>query len=547
MSRARGLATASRQKQLNTTNPPPTNPLAPPPARTGSWRVQKPTPGVTVQVGCRWWWAGRERCYVSRGEFSYEQLAVLVVEQAAVIEELRVEVAGLRSEVVELKRRLAQNSRNSSRPPSSDGLSKPPPRSLRRPSGRKPGGQQGHQGGHLEKVAAPDEVVDHVPLVCAGCQGGLSDEQDVGRLARQVFDLPEIRLRVSEHRAHIRRCECGQETTAAFPEAVTAPAQYGPRVRALGLYLVSYQHLPYARAAAVMSDWLGAPVSTGTLAAFIACGAEDLGPFLDDVHAQITAAPVAHFDETGARAEGKLRWLFSASTSQATFFSLHDKRGCDGLNHAGVLPSFTGVAVHDGFKPYRDYTNLTHALCNVHHLRELLGVIEQAPDDPDQEWAVRMDKFLRKLQTIVRHARHADRVHLDPSQLTRIETAYEQIITLGHQTNPAGTIKTGKRGPIRQTPARNLLLRLDHDRDAVLRFAHDFRVPFDNNQAERDIRMIKLQQKISGCWRTITGAEHFLAIRAYLSTANKNHQPMASALIALAARDPWQLPIAASP
>jgi hypothetical protein len=332
-----------------------------------------------------------------------------------------------------------------------------------------------------------------------------------------------------------------------FPDEVSAPTQYGPRVRALGLYLVSYQHLPYARAAAVMSDWLGASISTGTLAAFIARGAEDLQPFLDDVHAQIIASPVAHFDETGARAEGKLRWLFSASTIRATFFSLHDKRGFDGLNHAGVLPGFTGVAVHDGFKPYRDYSNVTHALCNVHHLRELLGVIEQAPDDPQQDWAVRMDNFLRRLHTTVRHAHDAGRHQLDPSQLTRIETAYQQIIELGHQTNPAGTIKTGKRGVIRQTPARNLLVRLDRDRDAVLRFANDFRVPFDNNQAERDIRMVKLQQKISGCWRTITGAEQFLALRAYLSTANKNRQPIADVLTALAARDPWQLPVAASP
>ena len=478
---------------------------------------------------------------------SYEQLAALVVEQAATIERLEGEVAELRVEVVELKRRLAQNSRNSSRPPSSDGLAKPPPRSLRRATGRKPGGQPGHQGGHLEQVAVPDEVVDHLPRVCAGCRGDLSAAEQVGRLARQVFDLPTIRLRVTEHRASRWRCACGHETTAVFPQAVGAPVQYGPRVRALGLYLVSYQHLPYARAAAVMSDWLGMPVSTGTLAAFMGRGARDLGSFLDDVHAQITAAPVAHFDETGARAAGRLRWLFSASTSRATFFSLHDKRGFDGLNHAGVLPAFTGVAVHDGFKPYRDYANVTHALCNVHHLRELLGVIEQAAGDPQQQWAVRMDRFLRKLQTVVGHVRDAGHDRFEPDQLTRIHNAYGQIITLGHHTNPVNTTRIGKRGLIAQTPARNLLVRLDRDRDAVLRFAHDFRIPFDNNQAERDIRMVKLQQKISGCWRTITGAERFLAIRAYLSTANKNHQPIAGVLTALAARDPWQLPAAAIP
>ena len=477
---------------------------------------------------------------------SYEQLAALVVEQTAVIEELHAEVAGLKAKVADLERRLAQNSRNSSRPPSSDGLSKPPPKSLRRPSGRKPGGQQGHRGGHLEKVAVPDEIVDHIPSVCAGCEADLSDGHDVGHLARQVLDLPEIRLRSREHRAHTRRCACGHETTAAFPAAVSAPVQYGPRVRALGLYLVSYQHLPYVRAARLMSDWLGAPVSTGTLAAFMARGAEDLQPFLDHVHAEITAAPVAHFDETGARAQGLLRWLFCSSTEQATFYSLHDKRGLDGLDHAGVLPNFTGIAVHDGFKPYRNYTHVQHALCNVHHLRELLGVIEQDPDDPQQAWAVRMDRLLRDLHTAVRHARASGEDWLEPGELAGYRAAYEQIITLGHHANPAGTIPTGKRGVIRQTPARNLLARLDRDREHVLRFAHDFRVPFDNNQAERDIRMVKLQQKISGCWRTITGAEQFLALRSYLSTTGKQHQPIARALTALAARDPW-IPAAANP
>jgi len=455
-------------------------------------------------------------------------------------------VAELDAEVAELKRRLAQNSRNSSRPSSSDGLAKPPSlRSLRRPSGREPGGQPGHRGEHLAQVEVPDEIIERVPSVCTGCHGDLHDAVEVTSVCRQVFDLPEIRLRVCEHRARRLRCRCGHEMSGEFPAAVCASTQYGPRLRALGMYLVSYQHLPYARAAALLSDWLDAPVSTGTLAAFVARGAEDLQPFLDEVHAQIAAAPVAHFDETGARAEGKLRWLFSASTERATFYSLHDKRGFDGLDHAGVLPNFSGVAVHDGFKPYRNY-DLQHALCNVHHLRELLGIIEQAPDDPQQAWAARMDRLLRELHTTVRDARAAGRDRLDPSELAGDRDSYQQIITLGYQTNPARIIPTGKRGVIRQTPAHNLLVRLDTYREDVLRFAHDFRVPFDNNLAERDIRMIKLQQKISGCWRTITGAEHFLAIRSYLNTAGKHHRPIAHALTALAARDPW-IPVAVSP
>jgi len=463
---------------------------------------------------------------------SYEQLAALVVEQAAAIQRLE-------AEVVELKRRLAQNSRNSSRPPSSDGLAKPAPKSLRRPSGRKPGGQPGHDGGHLAQVAMPDEVVDHAPEACGGCHGDLRDGVDVRHRARQVFDLPEIGLSAVEHRAWTRRCACGHETTATFPGAVAAATQYGPRVRALGLYLVAYQHLPYGRAAQLLSDWIGQTVSTGTLAAFMAQGAEDLQPFLDEVHARIVAAPVAHFDETGGRADGRLRWLFAACTDRLTYYSLHDKRGFDGLDHAGVLPAFRGIAVHDGFKPYRRYTDATHALCNVHHLRELLGIIESDPHDPKVQWAVRMDRLLRELHHAITDARAAGEQWLDPGTLGSYRAAYAQIVTDGNQRDPLSTIATGKRGVIRQTPARNLLTRLDRDREDVLRFAHDFRVPFDNNQAERDIRMVKLQQKISGCWRTITGAEQFLAIRAYLSTARKNEQSTIDVLTALGHRQPW--------
>ena len=360
----------------------------------------------------------------------------------------------------------------------------------------------------------------------------------MGRTARQVFDLPEIRLRVTEHICVHHQCGCGHVSGGAFPEGVSAPVQYGPRVRALGLYLVAYQHLPYARAAQLLGDWIGAPVSTGTLAAFMVRGADDLQGFLDVVQARVTAAPVAHFDETGARAQGRLRWLFCASTDRATYYSLHDKRGFDGLDHAGVLPNFTGIAVHDGFKPYRRYTQAGHALCNVHHLRELLGVIEQHPDG-QQSWAVLIDQLLRDLNTTVDAAKSCSEDRLDPIVLAAYHAAYQQIITLGNRQNPPPTVRTGKRGVIKKTPAANLLVRLDRDREQVLRFAHDFQVPFDNNLAERDIRMIKLQQKISGCWRTTSGAEQFLALRAYLSTARKQRHHVLDALTRLAARDPW--------
>lgn len=483
---------------------------------------------------------------MSSGRPSYEQLAALVVEQAATIQRLEARVVELEGEVAELKRRLAANSRNSSRPPSSDGLSKPPvKKSLRRPSGRKPGGQSGHDGGHLAQVVEPDEVLTHAPGSCAGCGGDLTGAPVEGRERRQVFDLPAIRLRVVEHSAERRRCGCGCLTTAAFPVGVSAPAQYGPGVRALGIYLIARQHLPYERTAELFEDWLGAPISTGTLAAFVARGAEDLQGFLDEVHRQLITAPVAHFDETGARVDSRLRWLFAASTDRLTLYALHDRRGKDGIEHAGVLPHFAGVAVHDGFKPYRRYTGARHALCNAHHLRELLAVIEQDPAH-EQTWARQMDRLLRDLQLAVAAAKDHGHDDLDVLQLAGYRIAYEQIIATGYRENPLNTVRTGQRGFIAQTPARNLLSRLDTHREDVLRFAHDFQVPFDNNLVERDIRMVKLQQKISGCWRTPTGADRFLALRAYLSTARKQGRHILDALTRLAAHDPW-IPQAASP
>jgi transposase len=334
---------------------------------------------------------------VSQGRKSSEDLEVLVASQAALIAELRVEVA-------ELKRRLAANSRNSSRPPSSDGLAKPPaPKSLRDPSGRKPGGQPGHEGRHLEQVERPDEVLRYIPQRCGGCGGDLSDGVLAGEETRQVFDLPPVRLAVCEHRAQRRRCACGDVTTAAFPAGVSAPTQYGPRMRALGIYLIAAQHLPYKRAAGLLADWLGAPLSPGTLMAFIKDGADDLGAFLDRVHEQISDSPVVHFDETGVRAGGRGRWLHSSSTKTLTFYALHDRRGTEGIDHAGVLPHFQGIAVHDGWPQYRAYTSATHALCNAHHLRELLAIIEQDPER--QSWAAKIDMLLRALHATVEETR----------------------------------------------------------------------------------------------------------------------------------------------
>jgi len=456
---------------------------------------------------------------------------------AAVIARLEARIDEQDAQIAELKARLGQNSRNSSKPPSSDGYGKPPSkkRSLRRPSGREQGGQEGHEGARLEPVAVPDERVEHQPERCDGCGGSLAGAERLeGGESRQVFDLPEGKLlRAIEHVAQRRRCGCGRTTAAGFPAGVGAPTQYGPGMRALGVYLCVYQHLPYDRAAQALCDLAGARVSTGTLARWVEVAALGLSDFDERLRELLVSAPVVHFDETGARIAERLGWVHSQSTERLTRYVAHRRRGGEAIDDAGVLPDFRGVAVHDGWSPYRNYEDALHALCNGHHLREL-----QAATEAGHGWPETMGELLLDAKERVDDAREAGKRSLDPKALARLEAQYEAIIASGHAEHPPATGK--------KTKAHNLLLRLERDRDAVLRFAHDFRVPFTNNRAEQDIRMVKLQQKISGCFRTADGAERFLAIRGYVSTARKNGIEALTALGQLSAGRPW-LPMASGP
>jgi len=467
------------------------------------------------------------------GRPSYEELESLVFSQAAVI-------ARLEGELVELRERLSSSSRNSSRPPSSDGLSKPPAdrkkRSLRRSSGRRQGGQDGHEGARLESVAVADKQLVHPPERCDGCDGDLGNaEQLEGGESRQVFDLPEgALLRVVEHVAQRRRCRCGHVTAGEFPAGVGAPTQYGPGIRALGVYLCVFQHLPYDRAAQALADIVGASVSTGTLTAWVTAAAEGLCEFDERLRELLTAAPVAHFDETGARIAGRLGWVHSASTDKLTRYTTYQgegARGSEAIDAAGILPAFEGVAVHDGWAPYRNYPGCEHGLCNVHHLREL-----QAASEAGHVWPLGMSCLLVDTKDAVEEARGAGRQRLADDALGELAASFKAIIGMGHDEHGTATGRRSK--------AHNLLLRLERYEPDVLRFAHDFRVPFGNNQAEQDIRMVKLQQKISGCWRTHEGAQRFLAVRSYISTARKHGHDALEVLGTLAAGQPW-LPDAA--
>jgi hypothetical protein len=304
---------------------------------------------------------------------------------------------------------------------------------------------------------------------------------------------------------------------------VRGRACYGPRLRGLVAYVCVYQHLPVDRAARLLADVLNLPIATGTIAAILAEGAGGLDGFLTEVTAQLTTAPVAHFDETGTRVAGRLAWVHTACTQRLTLLTVHAKRGVEATQAAGVLPRFGGVSVHDGWAPYRTYTQAAHALCNAHHVRELDAVAA----DPGQGWAGAMAEWLSMAKTHTDRANDAGKVALAPEDLAGWLERYDQIITAGRAANPPPPPRPSGR-PAKRSAALCLLDRLDRYRDQVTRFLVDLRVPFDNNQAERDLRMVKLQHKISGAWRTMAGAETFCRLRSYIATARKHgHNPLA--------------------
>lgn len=447
----------------------------------------------------------------------------------------------LAAENAKLRARLGMNSKNSSKPPSSDGYAKPAPKSRRRRSGKKPGKQPGAPGKNLAVVADPDEVVTHTPERCDGCGDDLADAPITGEVRRQVLDLPPIEAMTTEHRAQRKRCHCGTETIALFPPEATGPTCYGPNLRALVCYLVVRQHIPIKRVAELLADGYGIPVATGTIVAMVKEGATRLDAFLASLRDQLVHADVVHADETGLRVAASLYWVHSASDQRFTLYHLDKRRGTVAMDAMGVLANLSGVLVHDGWSPYRKYTEVVHALCNAHHLRELDGVAEVE----GQGWATDMVALLAGTWHRVLELKEAGATSMDDSELAAIRAAYDAIIVAGHVANPPPP-PSGRRGRTTKTKAANLLGRLDLYADDVLRFAADFRVCFDNNEAERQVRMVKVQQKISGGFRTEAGAAAWLAVRSYIATVMKNGVNPLGALRRLMIADPWMPPIADS-
>jgi len=447
-----------------------------------------------------------------------EQLIDLIVELREVIRRQEARIQALEDQ-------LARNSGNSGKPPSSDGLKKKP-RSLREKGKRKSGGQKGHKGHTLEMVTHPDHSVSHALTTCPHCQTDVSAVSVERVEKRQVFDLPEVRLEVTEHQGEVKTCPCcGEKGKARFPEGVERAVQYGNRIKAQAVYLNTYQLLPLARISELFEDFYGHAPSEALILGTLEQAQQQIQPTLDAIETRLRQSNAVHNDETGMRVEGKLHWLHVTSTEKLTTYTVHQKRGQEAMREIGILPRFKGVSVHDGWASYFQF-DCDHALCNAHHLRELRFIEEQY----QQTWASEMAQLLRDAKQEVADCPD-EQQSLAPERIAFYHQAYARLLQQGFEANPPPeTPPPKKRGRQKQPPPKNLLDRLQKYQQETLAFLSDFRIPFDNNLAERDVRMMKVKQKVSGTFRTQHGAEMFCDLRAYISTARKQGRRVIHAL-----------------
>lgn len=416
-------------------------------------------------------------------------------------------ISDLRKEVSDLEEKLSKyenpkNSKNSSIPPSQDPNRKT--KSLRKPSDKKVGGQKGHKGFKLKKVKKADKIILHDVLECSCCSAKLPKE---GALkSRQIFDIPKIQIEVTEHRIVIKTCtHCGAKNKSSFPKDLVQEAQYGNNIKSLGVYLQNYQMIPYGRSVELLYDLTGHKISKGSLANFQSKMHENLYDFEQEIKKMLLQSPILHVDETGSRLNGKLNWMHVASTDSLSFFGFHSKRGKEAIDSFDLLPIYQGTLIHDRFGPYFNYTS-EHSLCNAHILRELLYLWESE----ELKWA----KDLSHLLVNVHYSQSQGKV-FNENNYQNILKRFEDLIS--------PTILDYNE-IYNKTKAEKLAFALEKHKHLFLKFIKKKEVPFDNNQAERDLRMIKVKQKVSGCFREYAYGEYFARIRSYISTLKKNQQ-----------------------
>jgi transposase len=447
--------------------------------------------------------------------------------------------------IKQLEGQAAKDSHNSSKPPSTNGFKEPmrKTQSLREKSGKKSGGQPGHPGKTLMMVEQPDQTILLTPEQCHQCQQALSQAGLCRRERVQVFDLPTVHLQVTEYQVEVKVCPCCQaETRADLPDGLTfASAQYGPNVKTLAVYLACLHLLPLARVCQILGDLFGTTFSQASVLAACQQSASALTPVLKRIKTALQTSQVVHNDETGFRVEKKRWWLHVAATCWFTLYLAHPKRGKEATDAMEILPNFHGTSIHDSLICYLQYGCL-HALCVVHYLRELTFIHERY----EQLWAKEMKALLLEIKACVQWAREDGMTSLPQAVKQDFERRYTHLVQTGMAANPPPQQRTGKRGAPKKSDALNLLIRLHQYQDLILRFMHDFAVPFDNNQAESDLRMMKLRQKISGCFRTQEGAVIFCDLRSYLSTMQKQGVHLLTALRSAIVGSPLLPPLLAA-
>ena len=429
-------------------------------------------------------------------------------------------IAQLNQTIQKLKEQLNKNSKNSSKPPSSDGFKKPTPKSLRKPSGKKAGGQKGHPGTHLAVITAPDEIVKHMPSTCEGCQYYQMCKGTACIAEKRHIIDAVVTVNVTEHQVlEIPICMMhGGTHKGEFPSDIKASVQYGENLQALSVALNTVGTVSIKRTHEILSGVFNIPIATGTVSNMVKRCADSLSNTVNAIKQKMTESALGHFDETGTRVNKKLWWVHNASNRDYTYLDISPKRGTAGMEQCGVLTEFKGIAMHDCWASYWNYPDITHAVCCAHLLRELTGIVE---NHPEQKWASAFKDLLLEMKKVKDKAVKKGKASLSYYHYHKFDKRYDELIKQARSENPLPETTEKKRGRKKKGKILALVERLANYKASVCLFIKNFMVPFDNNQAERDIRMIKVKTKVSGCFRTEEGARDYLKIMSYIGTAHK--------------------------